>query len=555
MALSGALFAAAPYLQTDKPITDEQGRISVIVDFVDNAHVSYPGETPLTVKYEEGREVPFFHQPQTLNLVADYEKRFNFKRMGLTSWVGNSVTAFLTPDQIKQLQGDKLVKLVSDNTPGSYSVDPPSPSIPPTWVGTSSSSSESYSYGRNAVNGKTLIAGSTRKVYIIDGGVAQHTDLASVSSRVNVACVTGGDCTGVVSPSGNENYPPVGCYAHATHVAGIIGATANDQGTAGVYAGVNMISVGTTRAQYPYINGPGSTVNTTGPGWCGNVGASAEIMGYALDYVYQQTRYGSGGQVTIVNISMNSFAMGYNSSGIAEANNPKVIRLATPWKLYQASEPPILIAEYPGAFVVQSAGNGDNAPDNTTVNFNACGTAPNTSSLAYRPDPALFPYSSDPSDGIMVVGAVHATGQPVSPSMPFFGPPYNVPHFPLTPALTGLPAPSNYGPCVDIWAPGVFIPSTFGDHVLAGTAQTTSYPTQSYSGNLFAGSSGWAFLSGTSMAAPHVAGAAAYLADRFNLTTPAAIEAKVRQYSAAFYNDQGGSPAKVVQLPDWPGGN
>jgi subtilisin family serine protease len=480
-----------------------------------------------------------------LNLVADYEKRYDFKRAGLTSWVGTSITAFLTPAQIRLLREDRRVRLLSDNASGSFSVDPPLPNIPPTWVGTTSGN-ETYSYGRNAVNGKTLLAGSTRKVYIIDNGVALHTDLGSVGARVNVACGNGGDCTNVLL--GSTTYAPTGCYAHATHVAGIIGATANNgQGVAGVYAGVTMISVATTSSMFPFVNGLGSPTGSAGSGWCNNMSANFGAVGYALDYIYQQTRNGSQ-QVPIVNISMNSFAMGYTGSGVAEANNPKLLFLATPTQKMVGPK----LVKYPGAFVVQSAGNGDNAPGNTTVNFNACSAATNGASLAYRPNPALFPYSADPNDGIMLVGAVHASGQPVTPSMPFFGPPYNVPHYPLTPALSGLPAPSNYGPCVDIWAPGVFIPSTFGDHAAVGTAQTVSYlpyPNFYYSGNVFAGSSGWAFLSGTSMAAPHVAGAAAYLADYFNLTTPAAIEAKVRQYSQSFFNDQGGSAAKVVQLP------
>jgi subtilisin family serine protease len=52
------------------------------------------------------------------------------------------------------------------------------------------------------------------------------------------------------------------------------------------------------------------------------------------------------------------------------------------------------------------------------------------------------------------------------------------------------------------------------------------------------------------MAAPHVAGAAAYLADAFGLTTPAQIEQKVRQYATSTgYADMGGNLIKIVQLP------
>jgi subtilisin family serine protease len=52
------------------------------------------------------------------------------------------------------------------------------------------------------------------------------------------------------------------------------------------------------------------------------------------------------------------------------------------------------------------------------------------------------------------------------------------------------------------------------------------------------------------MAAPHVAGAAAYLADAFNLTTPAQIEQKVRQYATRVgYLDRSGREITIVQLP------
>jgi hypothetical protein len=46
------------------------------------------------------------------------------------------------------------------------------------------------------------------------------------------------------------------------------------------------------------------------------------------------------------------------------------------------------------------------------------------------------------------------------------------------------------------------------------------------------------------MAAPHVAAAAAYIADKYALTTPAAIEAAVRQYSKPYGGRQ------LVYLPD-----
>ncbi|MCS7316441.1 MAG: S8 family serine peptidase, partial [Bryobacterales bacterium] len=62
---------------------------------------------------------------------------------------------------------------------------------------------------------------------------------------------------------------------------------------------------------------------------------------------------------------------------------------------------------------------------------------------------------------------------------------------------------SNYGACVDIWAPGVSIPSTW----LRGGTNT---------------------LSGTSMAAPHVAGTAGLLLSRMSSYLPDRVESDLK---------------------------
>jgi subtilisin family serine protease len=63
--------------------------------------------------------------------------------------------------------------------------------------------------------------------------------------------------------------------------------------------------------------------------------------------------------------------------------------------------------------------------------------------------------------------------------------------------------PTNWGSCVDIWAPGADILST----ALGGGTQN---------------------MSGTSMASPHVAGGAALILSKSPSTTPAAVEAALK---------------------------
>ena len=81
--------------------------------------------------------------------------------------------------------------------------------------------------------------------------------------------------------------------------------------------------------------------------------------------------------------------------------------------------------------------------------------------------------------------------------------------------MTYDPTPaSNYGSCVDIWAPGDAIYAEWRNF---------------YSNTVVDGQySNIASISGTSMAAPHVAAAAAYYADSMGLGTPSAIEQAIR---------------------------
>jgi len=109
----------------------------------------------------------------------------------------------------------------------------------------------------------------------------------------------------------------------------------------------------------------------------------------------------------------------------------------------------------------------------------------------------------------MVVGAYDKYG---NRSTPYFS-------ASIPPGLSSIDEGSNFGTCVDIFAPGDAIYSTWGAMAAAAPHPQTLVGTTYWNA---------AALSGTSMAAPHVAAAAAYYADTYNLTWPGGIEQYIR---------------------------
>ncbi|MCZ2135531.1 MAG: S8 family serine peptidase [Burkholderiales bacterium] len=494
--------AAAVFLKVANPIKDSADRTLVIVDFLPKAHEAYPGAIPAAVPVV-ANTFKFFHNPKVERLVSDYERRYQFERVAMTSWVGSSVAAYLADAQIERLLQDPNVKQISQDSFQQLSAPPP-------W-NDFNTGMEIYSWGRFAVNGKVASSSSSRKIYVVDSGVAYHTDFgAGQVTRTNVSCPTGaaGSCESETIGAWTS-YPVIGCYGHATHVAGIIAAPVNSHGTAGVYAGAKIISLNVTRALFSAASGELCSSPYT---------LTNSALGNALDHIMQQTLYDT--KMSIVNISTNSAGMGISSSGIPEPNWSKVVTLATPVYRYDVGR------QYHGAFVAQSAGNGARPVNGFAplVPSDACLWNSNGAPVAYRPL-AYAPYSVD-YDGIMVVGAINK---------------YSGAAIPFSANSIGVNSGpgSNYGRCIDIWAPGDAIWSLWGN-----------IPETITSNGIY---SNVAQVSGTSMAAPHVAAAAAYLADVEGLTTPAAVEQRIRQLSQQFYGTTDPLsptiPIMVLQLP------
>lgn len=343
---------------------------------------------------------------------------------------------------------------------------------------------ETLSWGRNAVNGKT--SNNTRRIYVIDTGVGYHQDLTNVIARVNASCGTNNNgCPGI---------SPVGCYPHATHVAGIIGAAYGNKGVAGVNAGAKLISVSTMKTNQ-------------NPAICAAYDIDSASIGTAMDWVKWDLVINGVGQAGIVNISING--SDFKPGGTL---NAKMLNLATVY---------IGGYYYPGSFIAQSAGNEATS---------ACTGGTRVT--------AAFSYSSgtpSTTDGIMVVGAINNSGQPVTPANGGFN--YGSPYVSYEPG-------SNYGSCVEVWAPGNAIYSTWGPTVGYNPANSSTWQSQSVTYDNYVN------LSGTSMAAPHITAVAAYLAETQGLGSPGQIETAVR---SLFYGtgqiDSAGLPVKIIKLP------
>ncbi len=449
------------------PITDNQGRTRYIIDFTKEATQGQPTHIGPGEPLNDG--LPEWQKPEMRYFAKGIAKKYGLTPVSTTSWVGNSITAYLTHGQVRALENDERVTLITQDRYLGFSSNPP---WEDGWSG-----GEQISWGTTAVNGGNPInhTGDV-KVYVLDAGVGYHTELGGYSSAQ-------------VQRYNPFGYNPVGCYAHSTHVAGIIGAQVNNSGTRGVNPGVPIISVSL-----------GDSAGELCSKSLYDREANISAISLGLDMIMQLIIQNGGYKPGIVNMSFNdggATTEAANMFGYGNTLGNKMYALTMPYAGYTYY--------YPGVFIVQSAGN---------QHDDACLHAFN----------GYLGGGASPYDGIMVAGGIDDSGAPVN----------GVFLEPNPPNANG----SNYGRCVDTWAPAQHVWSTWGGSQFPAMDQvsTVAYSTIDY-------------LSGTSMAAPHIAGLASYLAETQNLTTPAQIEAAVRaHFNFLGYYDLLGFPIYMPAL-------
>lgn len=365
-------------------VKDQHGRPLYIVDLKEGTEAGYSeGRSENGSQRFHPR-----HSGKVQNMVESFEQQYGFAVGDMTSWVGLSMTVYLNKNQVEGLRNDPRVERITEVMPVQLSSLPPwsdTPAVPGTFVHQNGLSPEVKPWGVQAVNGKSGNGGTV--IYLIDAGVGYHADLGNNITRVNPSCYN--PAQGQYSY--NCSLPVVGCYPHATAVAGIIAAkSANGSGTVGVNPAATIVSVATSYQ-------PNSSMNCVRPS------ADTATIAAALDWIrsdiYTRNRWKPG----IVNISMND----------DPPNNEWVLVFTSETiktKMRALSSGLIGGTYYAGGFIVQSAGN-------------------------YGDDACTHAYNEpNPGDGIMVVGAVDKQGQPAS-------------------VMTGIPG-TSYGRCVEVWAPG-----------------------------------------------------------------------------------------------------
>jgi Subtilase family len=440
------------------PEKDAQGRTKYIYQFDDKA----VKDTKLNGKSAKRIDKKFedFHDPKTKELVATFEEEQGIEALLIFSDPFHVFSVFADESKHAVLKKDKRIKQATPVQTLEFSGG--------IWsdIVTVNGSGQKVitPWGVRAIG--SVDGTNGLPVWVMDSGVNFNPDINLYQS--------------IALPGFNAE----GCYEHANFVAGIIGAKNNGSGIYGVRPNVPISSV---------------PISDTGSSQSTNLGCTFSNVSIPLDKYLAASKVIVQKTIESCRLSLASrrpivVNMSFNASPFTNAANFEFIRqgiqlLISPSNLLMNSSGGIFKLEnyYPGAVVIQAAGN------------------QYTDACSYT----TYSYSND---GYIRVGAHDNNGQAVKPLNGING-------FTIKTAAPDVPwqlgeVGSNYGSCVDVWAPGKLIASTFtnGNPNYGSTPGRTEYG------------------SGTSFAAPHIAGLASYLIQTDpSLTTPSRVEQAIRQ--------------------------
>ena len=468
---------------------------------------------------------------QTALLVRDIENRIGAKALVTFGNLSHGFGAELTESQIAALRSDARVQDVFVDPVG-YGAANPSPWLNLPGFGPGYTYTHGYNlYAIDAITGSPgwglpastpsyrTQGGYPVKAYVFDSGIQPHFDLNFnwQTDHISFDChknTGGNDCVEGQAPV--YKYV-VACDSHATQVAGVIGAKRENspQGVEGVAPGAQLVSVKVLN----YCVVPKET--DIAKKYKGLTYLSGVVAG--INWMAAQVpNNGVDGQGRRRLSAVANMSILWGGGGSPETNS-NYISPAGQVALTNA----VAAAVSKGIFFSFAAGN---------LNIDAC----------------LFYPSKIGSQvsGAMAVGAISPGGATMRDVIE-------------EPAKVAA-----YGPCVEIWAPGMGVQSTGAFPGIAPQNDIDpnkdmshvwgpGVPIPANSNNMYPGQHYILVASGSSMAAPHAAGAALLLARKRQLTgqplpSPAEIEqilmAKIKILPPPF-DKYGGYPQAISPLP------
>lgn len=105
----------APLKTAANSTTDNFGRVKYLIDISRDAIDGFPDIAPPEVSRRFGSR----HLDKAKNMARALELQYGLTVVDMTSWVGNSITAYLTVDEMERVRRDRRITLITENSPTS----------------------------------------------------------------------------------------------------------------------------------------------------------------------------------------------------------------------------------------------------------------------------------------------------------------------------------------------------------------------------------------------------------------------------------------------------